>query len=224
MDSLRRWLLLTAEKASWTLGVAGLLGLGVFHVWTATSTRADLERFRALQGGARQAGAPDQTLWSPVRVSAWQAALTEPAAAPLAVVRIPKIRLEVPVLPGTADRTLDRALGHIDDTALPGTDGNSGIAGHRDGFFRGLKDIVPGDEIELETLNGKEFYRVDRTWVVNPEDVTVLDPTLTRTLTLVTCYPFYYVGAAPQRFIVRAVLAGDRSVGVLPVGRRSPVS
>jgi len=224
MDSLRRWLLLTAEKASWTLGVAGLLGLGVFHVWTVTSTRADLERFRALQGGARQASAPDQTLWSPVRVSAWQAALTEPAAAPLAVVRIPKIRLEVPVLPGTADRTLDRALGHIDDTALPGTDGNSGIAGHRDGFFRGLKDIVPGDEIELETLNGKEFYRVDRTWVVNPEDVTVLDPTLTRTLTLVTCYPFYYVGAAPQRFIVRAVLAGDRSVGVLPVGRRSPVS
>jgi len=224
MDSLRRWLLLTAEKASWTLGVAGLLGLSVFHVWTVTSTRADLERFRALQGGARQAGAPDQTLWSPVRVSAWQAALTEPAAAPLAVVRIPKIRLEVPVLPGTADRTLDRALGHIDDTALPGTDGNSGIAGHRDGFFRGLKDIVPGDEIELETLNGKEFYRVDRTWVVNPEDVTVLDPTLTRTLTLVTCYPFYYVGAAPQRFIVRAVLAGDRSVGVLPVGRRSPVS
>src|SRR6478609_4269565 len=67
MDSLRRWLLLTAEKASWTLGVAGLLGLGVFHVWTVTSTRADLERFRALQGGARQAGAPDQTLWSPVR-------------------------------------------------------------------------------------------------------------------------------------------------------------
>ena len=224
MDALRRWLLLTAEKASWTLGVAGLLGLGVFHVWAATSTHDDLERFRALQGGVRQAGTPDQTLWSPLRVSAWRTALTEPAASPLAVVRIPKIRLEVPVLPGTADRTLDRALGHIDDTALPGTDGNSGIAGHRDGFFRGLKDIVPGDEIELETLNGKEFYRVDRTWVVNPEDVTVLDPTLTRTLTLVTCYPFYYVGAAPQRYIVRAVLAGDRSVGVLPVGRRSPVS
>ncbi len=130
----------------------------------------------------------------------------------------------MPVLPGTDDRTLDRAVGHIDDTALPGTDGNSGIAGHRDGFFRGLKDIVPGDEIELETLKGKEIYRVDRTWVVNPEDVTVLNPTHTRSLTLVTCYPFYYVGAAPQRFIVRAVLAGDRSVGVLPVGPRSPVS
>jgi len=224
MDALRRRLFRAVERASWTLGVAGLVGLGLFQVWAATSTRNDLDRFRALQVAARQAGAPDQSLWSPVRVSAWRAALTEPAAAPLAVVRIPKIRLEVPVLPGTDDRTLDRGVGHIDDPALPGADGNSGIAGHRDGFFRGLKDIVPGDEIELETIKGKEIYRVDRTWVVNPEDVTVLDPTLTRSLTLVTCYPFYYVGAAPQRFIVRAVLAGNRSVGVLPVGRRSPVS
>ena len=115
------------------------------------------------------------------------------------------------MLPGTDDHTLDRAVGHIEDTAEPGTDGNSGIAGHRDGFFRGLKDIAPGDAIELETLKGKDVYRVERTWVVNPEDVWVLDPTPTRALTLVTCYPFYYVGSAPQRFIVRAVLAGDKS-------------
>ena len=222
MDSLRRRLLVAVERTSWTLGVVGLAGLALFHVRSATSTQHDLDRFAAIQAAARQPGTPDQSLWSPVRVTAWRAALTEPA--PLAVVRIPKIQLEVPVLPGTDDRTLDRGVGHIADTALPGTDGNSGIAGHRDGFFRGLKDIVPGDEIELETLRGKEIYRVDRTWVVNPEDVAVLDPTLTRSLTLVTCYPFYYVGAAPQRFIVRAVLAGDRSVGVLPVGRRSPVS
>ena len=96
-------------------------------------------------------------------------------------------------------------MGHIDDTALPGTDGNSGIAGHRDGFFRGLKDIGPDDAIELETVHGKEVYRVERTWVVDPEDVSVLDPTPARSLTLVTCYPFYYVGPAPQRYIVRAV-------------------
>ena len=82
-------------------------------------------------------------------------ALSEPAPAPLAVLRIPKIRLEVPVLPGTDDRTLDRAVGHIEGTAQPGTDGNSGIAGHRDGFFRGLKDIAPGDAIELDTLQRK---------------------------------------------------------------------
>jgi sortase A len=115
----------------------------------------------------------------------------------------------VPVLPGTDDLTLDRAVGHIEDTAQPGRDGNSGIAGHRDGFFRGLKDIAPGDAIELETLRGKGLYRVERTWVVDPEDVSVLDPTPTRALTLVTCYPFYFVGPAPQRFIVRAVSVGD---------------
>jgi len=114
------------------------------------------------------------------------------------------------VLPGTDDRILDRALGHVEGTAPPGTDGNSGIAGHRDGFFRGLKDIVPGDAIELDTLDGKESYRVERTWVVDPEDVSVLDPTSTRALTLVTCYPFYFVGSAPRRFIVRAVRVTEK--------------
>jgi len=114
------------------------------------------------------------------------------------------------VLPGTDDGTLDRAVGHIEGTAKPGTDGNAGIAGHRDGFFRGLKDISPGDVIELDTLQGNDSYRVERVWVVDPEDVSVLDPTSTRALTLVTCYPFYYVGSAPRRFIVRAVLAGDK--------------
>ena len=133
--------------------------------------------------------------------------------APLAVLRIPKIRLEVPVLPGTDDRILDRGVGHIEDTAPPGTDGNSGIAGHRDGFFRGLKDIVPGDAIELDTLDGKEAYRVERTWVVDPEDVSVLDPTPTRVLTLVTCYPFYFVGSAP---------AGSSSVPCVSPTNRSP--
>jgi sortase A len=143
-------------------------------------------------------------------VSAWRQALSEPVPAPLAVLRIPKIRLEVPVLPGTDDRTLDRGVGHIEDTAHPGTDGNLGIAGHRDGFFRGLKDISPGDVIELDTIQGTDTYRVERTWVVSPEEVSVLDPTSTRVLTLVTCYPFYFVGSAPDRFIVRAVRVADR--------------
>ena len=208
---LRHRLLLIVERTCWTLGLVGLVGLAAFQVRVATWTRTDLERFAALQALAAPAGTPDQSLWSPARVSAWRTALSDPAPAPLAVLRIPKIRLEVPVLPGTDDRTLDRAVGHIEDTAQPGTDGNSGIAGHRDGFFRGLKDIAIGDWIELETLSGKEVYRVEQTWVVDPEDVSVLDPTPRRALTLVTCYPFYFVGAAPRRFIVRAVLTGDRS-------------
>jgi sortase A len=196
---------------SWAIGLAGILWWSAFHITAATSTRRDVARFQSLQSGVTHSTAtPDQSLWSAVRVTAWRKAIGEPAPSPLALLRIPKIRLEVPVLPGTDDRTLDRGLGHIDDTAQPGTDGNAGIAGHRDGFFRGLKDIAVGDVIELETLNLKETYRIERTWVVNPDDVSVLDPTPDRTLTLVTCYPFYFVGSAPSRFIVRAVRVSDK--------------
>ncbi|HEY6507926.1 MAG TPA: class D sortase [Vicinamibacterales bacterium] len=196
--------MLVAEGACWALGLAGLVWWAAFHVGVARSTRNDLERFATLRM------APDQSSWSPTRVSAWRQALTEPVPVPLAVLRIPKIRLEVAVLPGTDDRTLDRGVGHIEDTAPPGTDGNLGIAGHRDSFFRGLKDVAPGDVIELDTLQGTDTYRVERTWVVSPQEVSVLDPTSTRALTLVTCFPFYFVGSAPERFIVRAVRVGDR--------------
>jgi len=201
-----------AEGVSWAVGCAGLAVWLSFHIGTATLTRHDLDRFAALRVEAPHPATPDQSLWSPVRVSAWLKASSEPVPPPIAVLRIPKIHLEVPVLPGTDDRTLDRAVGHIEDTAPPGTDGNSGIAGHRDGFFRGLKDIVRGDAIELDTPDGKEAYRVERTWVVDPEDVSVLDPTPTQVLTLVTCYPSYFVGSAPRRFIVRAVRVSDKTL------------
>jgi sortase A len=210
MDTSRRRLLLVVEIVCLALGLAGLARLGLFRHKVATETRHELERFAEVRALASPTGTPDQSLWSPVRVNAWRQAIGEPVPAPLAVLRIPKIRLEVPVLPGTDDHTLDRAAGHIEDTAQPGMDGNSGIAGHRDGFFRGLKDITPGDMIELDTLQGTDVYRVERTWVVKPEDVSVLDPTPTPALTLVTCYPFYFVGSAPERFIVRAVRVGGR--------------
>jgi sortase A len=194
-----------AERTAWTFGTVCLVTFGALYVDGAAGARHELERFAVLQAAAlRPPSAPDLSLWDSERISAWRRALSEPAPPPLAVLRIPKIHLEVPVLPGTDDFTLNRAVGHIDDTALPGTEGNAGIAGHRDSFFRGLKDIAPGDAIELETLRGKEIYRVERIWVVSPEDVSVLDATPTRSLTLVTCYPFYHVGPAPQRYIVRA--------------------
>lgn len=209
IDRIRqRRLGVLVERTALTIGVVCLVIFAALHIAGAVGARHELERFALLQASAlQQPSTPDLSLWDPERISAWRQALKEPALPPLAVLRIPKIRLEVAVLRGTDDFTLNRAVGHIDDTALPGTDGNSGIAGHRDGFFRGLKDIGPEDVIELETVRGKEVYRVERIWVVDPEDVSVLDPTPTRSLTLVTCYPFYHVGPAPRRYIVRAVRA-----------------
>jgi sortase A len=95
--------------------------------------------------------------------------------------------------------------GHIEGTPLPGDTGNSGIAGHRDTFFRELKDIRENDEIQLQTATGLFHYEVDWVKVVDLDDMTVLEPpTSGSTLTLVTCYPFYFVGSAPNRFVVRA--------------------
>ena len=207
MKALRSRLLRLTERASWACGLVGLVWWGAFQAGVATSARQDVERFNGLR--LAMLGTPDQSLWSPARVSAWRKALGESAPTALAVLRIPKIRLEVPVLPGSDDRTLDRAVGLIEGTAPPGTNGNLGIAGHRDGFFRGLKDIATGDAIEIDTIDGHDVYRVERTWVVNPDDVSVLDPTSTPALTLVTCYPFYFVGSAPRRYIVRAVRVAD---------------
>ena len=209
MDAFHRRLPLLAERASLAVGLLGLAIWTALFFGSARSARHDLERFATLQARTT-VEAPDFALWSPQRVVAWRKATEEPIPAPLAVLRIPKLRLEVAVLPGTDDATLDRGLGHIDDTALPGADGNTGIAGHRDGFFRGLKDIRPGDAIEIDTLDRTNIYRVERTWIVDPTDVSVLDPTASPSLTLVTCYPFYYVGSAPQRFIVRAVFDSSR--------------
>ena len=124
MSIVRRWLLTLAEGVSWAVGLAGLALWVSFEMGVATRTRHDLDRLDALQVEAAHPATPDRSLWSPVRVSAWLKVSREPGPARLAVLRIPKIRLEVPVLPGTDNRTLYRAVGHIEDTAPPGTDGN----------------------------------------------------------------------------------------------------
>jgi sortase A len=127
-----------------------------------------------------------------------------PEGSPLGRIEIGTIGLSAMILEGTDGKTLRRAVGHIPGTALPGQQGNIAIAGHRDTFFRGLRNIHQDDEITLTTLNGTSRYRVDFTQVVEPEDIAVLDHSDEAILTLVTCYPFYFVGPAPQRFIVRA--------------------
>jgi sortase A len=155
----------------------------------------------------------DMTLWSAIRVKTYKAALQRETPPTLAILRIPRIKLEVPVYDGTTDAVLDLAAGRIEYTALPGTTGNVGIAAHRDGFFRVLKDIKEGDALVLDTPVALEQYRVEWIKITTPDDVSVIDPTPGRAVTLVGCYPFYHQGPAPQRFIVRAVPAAGSPAG-----------
>jgi len=158
-------------------------------------------------------GKVDMNLWSPVRVKAYKVALKQETPRTLAILRIPRLNLEVPVYDGTTDAVLDLAAGRIEDTALPGTPGNVGIAAHRDGYFRVLKDIKEGDALVLDTPVAAEQFRVQWIKITTPDDVSVIDPTPTPAVTLVGCYPFYHVGAAPKRFIVRAVPAAGSPSG-----------
>lgn len=169
--------------------------------FAAASSTTLPEAFRASPGG--DAGV-DTSLWAEGRIKGYEESLRMDLGRIVAILRIPKIGLEVPVFEGTDEITLNRGLGRIPGTARPGDGGNLGLAGHRDGFFRGLKDIEIGDVLELESLSGYQSYRVSEIKIVLPADVEVLDPTAEPTLTLVTCYPFYFVGKAPKRFIVRA--------------------
>jgi sortase A len=126
------------------------------------------------------------------------------AGSPLGRIEIGSVGLAAMIMEGVDRNTLRHAVGHIPGTPLPGQLGNVALAGHRDTFFRGLRNIHKDDEITLTTLRGSYRYRVDSTQVVEPQDTGVLDNSADDILTLVTCYPFYFVGPAPKRFIVRA--------------------
>ncbi len=153
------------------------------------------------------AAPPSFLLWSGKRIEDYEQSLNKHLAPALAIIRIPRVDVEAPVLEGTDDITLNRGVGHIAGTAYFGHDGNVGIAGHRDGFFRGLKNIKVGDRIQIDEAARTETYIVDRLQIVSPRNLSVLASSAQPTLTLVTCYPFYYIGSAPKRFIVHAVLA-----------------
>jgi sortase A len=117
---------------------------------------------------------------------------------------IPRLHWSAMVREGIGENTLRIAVGHIPATALPGQTGNVGVAAHRDTFFRGLKDLKNQDEIQFATLDGDFKYVVESLAIVEPDDVGVLDPSAGNVLTLVTCYPFTYIGNAPKRFVVKA--------------------
>ena len=184
--------------------------------YSAVYSHASVQSFWVSQASAQaavevnsqpQSGLPDLRLWSVKRIKAYQASLLVNVPPPLGVLDIPSLQLQVPILEGTDDLTLDRGVGHITGTAWLSDGGNIGIAGHRDGFFRALKDIHVGDTIDLHSQQGSTHYLVDEIQIVSPDDVSVLEPRAKSSLTLVTCYPFYFVGSAPLRYIVHATAA-----------------
>ena len=202
-----------AEIAAWTVGVLLLIYYAGTRIRQTAGARREVRQFHEQQQQGRQAARfswqqPDLTLWSPERIKAWQQVSAASPASAIAVLRVPRIGLEVPIFEGTSDAILDRGAGHIEGTPPPGASGNVGIAGHRDGFFRCLKDVVLGDAIELETRTGTLHFVVDNLALVGPDDTWVLDDTPSRQVSLVTCYPFYYQGSAPRRYIVQAVESG----------------
>lgn len=183
---MRRWIEIL-------LLVAGLGGVGI---WIWSNVRMSLSQKQANRALEYELSTRPVTPAPPVLVNGEL----------LGRLVIPRLNLHAIVREGAGEGTLDIALGHIPGTALPGQPGNVGIAGHRDTLFRGLKGIADDDLIQLQTPAGTFNYRVAATDIVKPTDVEVLRATPKPELTLVTCYPFYYVGSAPDRFIVKAHL------------------
>jgi sortase A len=180
--------------ATWALLATGLIALGyAAYVVADAHTYQSTERKRFEQATNKAAVVPASNAGT---------ALLEGEV--IGEIQIRRLGLTAVVAEGDSAATLQHAVGHLSDTALPGELGNVVLAGHRDTFFRPLKGVHPGDAITLKTQKGDIEYLVESTAVVRPSDIQVLEPTGGHTLTLITCFPFSYIGAAPNRFIVRA--------------------
>lgn len=184
MTPLRRWLSVWME---WLL-----IGIGIGCLATYAYETVEARRFQARHAAAFARSVPAD------------APLIVRAGGLVGMLDVPSLKLTTPVIEGDDDRTLQRAVGHLPDTPLPWESGNSAVAGHRDGLFRPLKDIKVGDAILFRTSRAEFRYRVTETAIVDPDEVSVLRPRTKNALTLITCYPFYFVGNAPRRFIVHA--------------------
>lgn len=166
----------------------------------------------------------DDTDWSSSRRAAYRALIERGGLPePIGELRLPAGEasyVEVPILAGTGEAALTLGAGHLSETALPDGDGNIAIAGHRDGYFRALRRLRNGDRLVLESSAGARTFEITDTQVVAPEDVWVLEPTADTVLTLITCHPFYFVGSAPDRYVVRArLLPAPAAAGAIPLDR-----
>lgn len=210
-----------SEKLAWGVGVALLLSYSGVRMWLDDSRERALSSFRELSGAPSAetskrtnqsafrsrpptlaVSTPNMAQWSASRRHAFEQ-VSNPEI-PLAILRVDELALEVPVYESTDETNLNRGAGWIAGTSRIGEPGNVGVAAHRDGYFRALKDIELGQTLVLETHGGTIDYRVTDVRIVTPDAIEVLAPTEHDSITLVTCYPFYYVGPAPQRFIVTA--------------------
>ena len=201
----------------WVLVLAAFT-FAVIYGWIAADSHWG--RLRGLSQFRRQAAPevdmaslPEHASWSGARWKAFLDARSEEAGAPWAVLAVPRIGLEVPVFSDTSALHLNRGAGLIEGTPYPSDVGNVGIAGHRDGFFRVLRGIRVGQEIELRTTRVHYTYRVASVAIVDAADARLLQATGAPVITLVTCYPFYFVGSAPQRFVVRGILVSSTDTG-----------
>jgi sortase A len=185
MKAIRIWFMHLFE---WLLLGFGLGCLGMYAYETV-----EARRFQAEQTATFERDVKAELMPSVVRGGL------------IGMLDVPRLQLSTPVIEGDDTRTLKRAVGHLSDTPMPWDAGNSAFAGHRDGLFRPLKDVKVGDEIRFRTTRDEFRYRVTKTSIVMPDDLSVLAPQSDpATLTLITCYPFYYVGSAPKRFVVHA--------------------
>lgn len=201
--------------AAGAVGLALVAGVRVDSVVGAQRAQADLaaEFAVAEKLAASEPPAPDTREWSATRRARWEASRTAPSGTPIGRLSIPALGLDVVVFDGTDELSLNRGVGRIEGTRI---ETNLGIAGHRDGFFRSLRNVAENDRITFETAHSSTTYEVQSLSVVSPEDVEVLAPTPGPTLTLVTCHPFFVLGHAPKRFIVHAVRVGT---GLAPSSR-----
>ena len=195
IERIARWL----ERCLVAVGAICLIWAGTISMYAVAyqvEQNAVLERDRSslasgIDGGLDAATAPRE------------------AAAPIGRLEIPRLGLSAVVVEGEDEKTLQLAVGHLPDTPLPWQGGNAVLAGHRDTFFRPLRRAQVGDAIRLVTAHGTFHYRVTRQTIVEPHELWVLNPPPSAALTLITCYPFDFVGPAPQRFVVHAERTGD---------------
>lgn len=210
------------EYCCWGLGTGLLITYLASTLWAQYGSRSALIAFEASRAGIAVAAPldgdeprlhagldhapPDQSGWSAERIRQYAQSRLDVPLTPEAVIRIPSLGLEVPVFPGETEANMTRGAGRITGSPRFGEPGNVSVSSHRDGFFRKLEDVRVGDEIVVDTRAATYRYVVEEIRITEPADTVVLWPGEVPELTLVTCYPFNFIGRAPQRYVVRAEL------------------